>query len=67
MVELLDVPYLLEPRMMLCDWVVGVMEREWTTKLMWWIDWSRRMERRRLWSIMMTNLEVRQRHKFLPE
>ncbi len=47
-VELLDVPYLLEPRIMFWDWVVDVMEREWTMI----VDW-RRIESRRVWSIMM--------------
>lgn len=29
MVELLRVPYLLEPRIVLWDWVEGVVDREW--------------------------------------
>lgn len=51
MVELFVVPYLLEPRIMLLDWVEGVMEREWR-----WCGCSsrrRRMESR-IVCIMMT-------------
>ena len=64
MVELLVLPYLFEPRIMLLDWVVGVMEREWR-----WCGCSskrRRMGSRRIVCIMTTMMCRAQRNFKLP-
>jgi len=50
MVELFEVPYLLEPRIVLWDWVWGVVDSEWTV---WWCGGCRSMVRRRVLIIII--------------